>query len=93
MEVVRFNKEIFDVLIKCGFKYCYSRTIADEEYPGQIIIVLTPVKSRPDIGKFPKSYDTCFKLKDEPKQMATRIDTNTFVYINLNNTILKECYV
>ena len=92
MEVVKFNEEIFDALVNKGFKYCYSKTIADEEYPGQINIVLTPLKFRPDIRKLPEPYDTYFKLTEEPKQMASGIDNDTFVFINLKDTLLKEFY-
>lgn len=92
MKLVEFNTEIFNVLLECGFRYCYSKTVVDEQSPDQIKIVLTPLPYKPDIRKLPKGYDTYFNLKHEPKQMAEGIDNGTFVYIDLDDTLIKACY-
>ena len=49
MRVVAFNEAIYEVLIRCGFRYCYAKTVADDASPGQVKIFLTPVGSRPNI--------------------------------------------
>ena len=92
MRVVAFNQEIFDVLVRCGFRYCYAKTVVDEEKAGQVNILLTPVGPKPNIRRLPVQHDTYYKINQEPKQMADGIDADTAVLINLNDTLLKESY-
>lgn len=92
MKVVRFNQEIFDVLTECGFLYCYSKTVTSETTPGKVSIFLTPVGPEPDSRVLPAEYDSYYSLTEEPQQMINVKDENTDVFINLNDTLLKECY-
>ena len=92
MKVVIFNREILDALIRCGYRYCYSKTVTDEQAVGQVSIFLTPIGSRPNIRNLPLRYDTYYDLAEEPEQMARGIDEDTAVFVNLNDTLLKECY-
>ncbi len=92
MEVVRFNNEIYELLIKCGFRYCCYKTIVNYASPIQISIILTPVRSNPALFNISRKYDAHFYLTHKPQQMADGIDDDTPVYIDLNHTLLKECY-
>ena len=92
MGVVRFNQEIFEALTRCGFQYCFSKTVCSEALHDQVSIFLTPIVSEPNIRNLPVGFDTYFDLIEEPEQMMTGIDNDTTVFINLNDTLLKECY-
>jgi hypothetical protein len=92
MKLIIFNREILEALIRCGFRYCYSKTVADEQLAGQVSIFLTPVSLVPNIRNLPSRYDTYYDLAEEPGQMAMGIDEDTAVFINLDDTLLKECY-
>jgi hypothetical protein len=84
MKMLRFSKRLLQLLKDNGIRYCYLRTLADGRKPDVVNIILTPCLKKPDIRRLPKQYDTFFSINCEPQQMASCIDEDTHVYLDMN---------
>jgi hypothetical protein len=88
MKVV-LSGSVIKFLIEQGYQYCLSKTTDITNTNVSVSIMLTPVKTRPDIRNLPTGFDTYFNIMEEPLQLSDGVD-DTEVFINIDKDELKK---